>query len=142
MTNLSRTPALLALLMLVGACAPTKRNLPPEDYLATRAVERWEHVIARRWVEAYGYLTPGVRDVTTQDDYRAGLVDSKVNWTSAKAESVKCESADKCVALVTVHFELLGGMPGVPEIKSLQTVDETWLRSGREWYFMPRKPTR
>jgi hypothetical protein len=137
---------MLAAVLLLSACAATGdrpgRGAAPTDpaaYLPSRAEARWRHVIEGRWQEAYGYLTPGTRQVLPLDAYRAGLEASNLVWTGAESLDVTCSSEDSCVVAVRVSFDLRGGLPGVPKVSAANAVRETWLRTGGEWYFLPDK---
>jgi hypothetical protein len=138
---------MLATVVLLSACAATPgRNTAavddPQAYLPARAEARWKDVIEGRWREAYAYLTPGTRQVLAFDAYQGGLEASKVEWTGAEAVDVACSSEDSCVVAVKVDFDLKGGLPGVPKVSAANVVQETWLRSGGEWYMLPDKAGR
>ena len=84
-------------------------------------------------------LTPGFRDVTTLDNYRLMLLNSKIGWTAAKSQGVECASEERCIVKINIDFEVIGGLPGVGDVKSHQVLEETWLKIDGQWYFLPRR---
>jgi hypothetical protein len=136
-----RATAVSALALLLAACAGLASREPPEVLLAKRAEQRWADIVGGKWEQAYEHLTPGFRDVTTLDDYRLQLLSSKVIWRAAKTHSVECTTEERCVVKIRIDFEIAGGMPGIPEVKSQQVLEEIWLKVDGKWYFLPHRRT-
>ena len=130
---------LVVALSACGVSAPTKTasNLPPEEAVAKRAVERWEHIIALDFRSAYDYLTPGARSVLAYDEYAARLGTAQLKWEAARVSKIECEDADACKA--EMELDILVRAPGVGEISTKTYVQEDWLSSGGEWFFLPRQ---
>jgi hypothetical protein len=133
-------PLALALLLLAG-CASTPKAPPlsPEQAVTARADQRWLALIEGRWADAYAFLTPGYREAHSLDGFKATFMGSPVRWQSAKVSTVTCEAAERCVANIAVEFELSGGMPGVPRMRTTQQLQESWLLVGGAWHHLPRR---
>lgn len=118
-----------ALLLGVTGCAvlaPAK----PEDVVAKRAQARWSALLAGNLEEAYGYLLPSYRAVTTVGQYR-GRFGAAVSWTGAKVHSVSCSEPGRCEVRVIVSAKpILRLRPG-QEIST--TADEVWLLEDGVW---------
>jgi hypothetical protein len=125
------------LLVACGATTPVKESA--EQSLAKRAETRWGALISSDWESAYGYFTPGYREVNDYETFRLGMVNRKVSWTGARSTGVQCESAEKCSVQMDIDYSLIGGMPGVPEMASTRSQAETWLKLAGEWYFLPER---
>jgi hypothetical protein len=126
--------------VLLAACGTTGSVMEkPEQYLAKRAEARWNSMIAGDWEKAYGYFTPGYREVNEYEAFRLGMVNRQVNWSAARGKAVECESEEKCLVKIDIDYSLVGGMRGVPEVAATRNQTETWLNLGGEWYFLPDK---
>jgi hypothetical protein len=140
--QLMRTPLQLApvwmLALLLAACAGGPQ--PAKQTVEQRAHARWQHLIEDDWNAAYGFLTPGVRDLMSREAYRDTVRLSKVRWKTASVGKVDCPAEDRCRVNVQVGFTLTGVLTGAPSIDSFQPVEETWLRVDGVWYFLPRQP--
>lgn len=132
---------LLASATLLAGCASTTKApaLPPEQAVAERAKIRWQAMLEGRWADAYALLTPGYKEATTLEGFQAYYIGSPIVWKAFEVGAVVCEIADRCVANIKVHFQLTGGMPGVPKMETQQTVEEVWLLVGGNWHHLPRK---
>jgi len=137
--GLARTALVLLCLGLLAACAGMPKRSKQPVALEERAQVRWDHLISGNWDEAYTYLTPGVREATNVDGYKSRLAFSQVAWTAAAVEESNCESEDRCTVNVKVHFDLRGGLPGVPHLSSMHLVRETWLKLDGTWYYLPSR---
>jgi hypothetical protein len=131
--------ALVALLLAACASTPKAPELTPEQAVTERADQRWSAMIEGRWADAYALLTPGYREAHSLEGFKAGFLGSPVRWHSAKVSSVTCEIAERCTANVAVEFELSGGMPGVPRMRTTQQLQESWLLVGGGWHHLPRR---
>ncbi|MFA5683151.1 MAG: hypothetical protein WCZ65_10615 [Lysobacteraceae bacterium] len=135
--------ALAALLLAACAAGPqstaTKAGQTPEQRVAQRAEARWQALIDGRWEEAYGYLTAGYRQTHDFDAYKANFAASRVQWQGVEVPSVNCDMAERCRAQVKVRYELKGGLPGVPQFAADQQLEEVWLLSGKDWFYLPAR---
>ena len=74
-----------ALVLLLGGC-----NFGDKDSVAqvdTRAVERWNYLIAHQAEKAYDYLSPGTRETQTRESYAAAMNNRPVKWTRGQVQS-------------------------------------------------------
>lgn len=118
----------------LAGCAGTVRDTAgrqdPQQQVRERAAARWDALIAGDLARAYGYLSPGTREVMSLDLYkkrtRPGM------WKKASVDVVSCEQ-DRCkVKMVIEH--------GYRDMKSIETfLEEDWLQVGGKWWFAPRK---
>jgi hypothetical protein len=121
---------LLAFFGLAGcASVPAVSN---SEAVSKRAAARWELLMAGNLDQAYRYLSPGKRALTTLDQYRAAI--RLGLWRSAKVDKVECSAADVCRVTVLVSYIYQG--------KSTQALDvtrplfEVWRRDADEWWFV------
>lgn len=139
---MKRLLLLLASILLLSACAAgggAKRNMTPEEYISARANERWDHIIQKRYKEAYEYLTPGERQTTTMEAYATRLLSTQVFWSAAEVVSAKCDEPERCLVDVRITFDVKSPVPNVETLGAQQIIHEAWLKSGSDWYFLPRK---
>lgn len=107
----------------ISADAPAEKKV---ELVSVRATERWKALIAGNMEQAYGFLSPASRQVTSFDQYKA-----RVNprmFRKAEIESVRCE-AEVCTVrmLVTYDHRLMKGIT--------TPLEEAWiLENGRYWY--------
>lgn len=109
------------------------------DSVDTRSVERWNYLIAHQAEKAYDYLTPGMRETQTRENYAASMNNRPVKWSSAKFNHKECD-ADRCKVYVDVSYSV--AMPGAGgagrSVESSNTQIETWVRVEDEWFFLPK----
>jgi hypothetical protein len=134
--------ASVLVLALLAACATMGPPPAPEQVVAARADARWVALLSSDWEKAYEFLSPGFRATTTLDDYRIGMINRQLNWTGAAPARAVCESAEKCAVKVRVDYALIGGLPGVREVKSSAESAETWLKLDGTWFFLPDRSGR
>ncbi len=102
----------------------------PQKMVADLAVARWEALIKGDFAKAYSYLSPGTRDVTSLDAYKAKIRGGR--WKKANVDSVSCEQ-DRCKVLMAIEYSYR-------DIQSLETrLDESWLRQDGKWWYVPRR---
>ncbi len=109
----------------------------PAGMVSQRAVERWDLLAEHHAVKAYDYLSPGYRSTHTLEQYVAFVATSRVQWKSAKVDSVQCEE-DVCTAKLTVVTVLPGAVMQRPsDMEYAAPVVEKWVRADAQWYFLP-----
>jgi hypothetical protein len=102
----------------------------PQKMVADLATARWEALIKGDIAKAYSYLSPGTRDVTSLDTYKAKIRGGR--WKKANVDSVSCER-DQCKVLMAIEYSYRN-------IQSLDTrLDESWLRQDGKWWYVPRR---
>ena len=110
----------------------------PTELVRQRAVERWDLLAERHAVKAYDYLSPGYRSTHTLEQYVAYVATARVQWKSAKVDSVQCGEEEVCTAKLTVVTVLPGAVMQRPsDMEYAAPVVEKWVRSDGQWYFLP-----
>ncbi len=152
MMNL-RLPALAIVICGLAACAATAPTRPEasspvaaaaattgeaaDAVVTRRAKARWDALINKDYGTAYEMLTPGTRATTPRADYVRGLLGVNIVWTGANVEAVECGEPEVCEAHVKVTYTLRSGQPGVGKLTGFDVVNERWLLSDGQWYFLP-----
>jgi hypothetical protein len=126
-----------ALAVLLGGCKFGSGDSAAE--VDTRAVERWNYLIAHQAEKAYDYLSPGTRETQTRESYAAAMNNRPVKWTTAKFNHKECD-ADRCKVYIDVSYSV--AMPGMGSasgpVESTSTQSETWVHVKDGWYFLPK----
>ena len=108
-----------------------------DSVLKTRAVERWDLLIARNADKAWDYLTPGYRETKPRQAYAEEMNGRGIRWSKVTYASQECD-ADTCKVRLLVDYNLnLGGPAGT--VKSASPVVETWIKVKGRWYFLPEQ---
>ncbi|KAA9130765.1 hypothetical protein F3N42_10345 [Marinihelvus fidelis] len=129
--------AALTAALLLSACA-TMGGGTPEEQVADRAQARWDLLLERNLEDAYEYFTPGYRSSVSIDQWRRKLSAQPVTWDGASVTGVTCDPEGSCMARVRVDYSIRGGLPGVQQFKSVTDVEETWINSNGEWFYLPK----
>jgi len=108
------------------------------DSIDTRAVERWNFLIAHQAEKAYDYLSPGTRETRTRESYAAAMNNRPVKWLAAKFNRKECD-ADRCKVYIDVSYSV--AMPGAgavgKQIEQSSTQSEIWVHVQDGWYYLP-----
>lgn len=131
-----RWMAALCPVVLLGACT-TLQPPSPEERVAQRAQERWDHLIAGEFDAAYGYLSPAQRTTGSLEAYRRHLMLSRVEWKEASVLDVEC-GAEACTARIQLDMVVVQPLPRVPAFDASQTIDEQWVLVESEWWHVPK----
>ncbi len=146
--SLLRPGATVLALALLGACAtqtqpgagpiagPAASRVAPEEAVQERAAARWQALVERRFSDAYAFLSPGYRELTSINEYVAAMSNRPVRWESADVTKASCE-ADVCKVNVLMTYSLNMPQPGVGRIQSYSGIDEQWLQLDGEWFHLP-----
>ena len=120
----------LATLAVLSGCASTS-GASPEQIVAQRAQERWNHLLKLEFDKAYAYLSPAERAVTNEENYvqRFGR---GVSWVSAKAVPASCDAAERCSVVVNLETQVVARGFKDP-IKTTPT--EIWVLENGQWWF-------
>lgn len=123
----------LALVLALTACA----GAPPKDHpIAERAQARWDNLLAGDLHAAYGYLSPAYRSSVGSVQYQRQIMLQKVRWTGAEYIDSDC-SEETCKVRIFLDFSLIGVLPGVRRFDGSQEIEETWVKSGGQWWYLP-----
>jgi hypothetical protein len=123
---------LVCLLLSGCASAPASRD----EVVKERAEQRWEHIFAREYSEAYEYYSPGYRSKFSAVDLEIALRVQKVRWRSAKYLDHTCEEKS-CIVRFRLGYRVAAPVPGVDVWNGWSTVEEQWLNTRGEWWFVP-----
>lgn len=130
-----RRMATFALLLSLVACAGT----PQKDHpIAERAQARWDTLLSGDLHAAYGYLSPAYRSSVSSVRYQRRIMLQKVRWTGARYIDSDC-SEISCKVRISLDFTLIGALPGVRQFNGTQEVEESWVKTGGQWWYVPEK---
>jgi hypothetical protein len=140
MPTFFRSAPVLLLALLLSACATAPKS-PPTATLEERAQARWQLLLAGEIGEAYAYLSPGYRTMTTRDSYVARLGRRQVEWLGAEVESTSCpEGEGYCEVIVALSYQVRSTLPRVGRMETTSKVSERWIQEGGQWFHVPSSP--
>lgn len=116
----------------LGACATTPST--PELTVRERASQVWQAKVAGDYDKSYTFMPPSYRAVTPVATYKKAF-GGAVRLVGAEVVSVRCESADKCIAAMKVEAR-----PGLARANTAPIVshfEEIWVREGSAWWLFP-----
>jgi len=119
---------MVAALVLAAGCAQIAPQ-SPEIVVRERAQARWDALVKGDFEAAYGYLSPGSRQVESQAAYIGGL--RRGFWRTAKVDKVVCAGDQACEVEATIEYEFQGHLTKTP-------LRESWVREGREWWYVKK----
>lgn len=127
---------------LLGGCASTGASGggvkgESADVLHTRAVERWDLLIAHKAEKAYDYLSPGFRETKKREIYADEMNNRGVRWNKVNYGSQECDG-DTCKVHLFVDYKIdMGGPAG--KVPTSSPVTETWVKIDGRWYYLPEQ---
>lgn len=127
----------LALIILLPGCAMLQPR-PAEEVVAERALERWAAIAERDFATAYEYLSPGAKQLQSEGAYAEQMRRSMVRWNGAEVTDVSCDET-RCEVRVEIAVTVIGALQGARRVNTTAPANETWLKSGRKWYFVPQR---
>ncbi|MCX7557049.1 hypothetical protein OS187_09490 [Xanthomonadaceae bacterium JHOS43] len=139
--------AIAVVLTACGAATSTQTRTKgvegtPVEIVSANALARWNAIIDRDLNAAYEYLTPGTRATTPFDAYRQRFLGVMIRWTKARIEKVECNDPDVCTARLYITYKVRPAQSGTGEIEGYSPVEEQWIRTGGQWYYLPDKTGR
>lgn len=117
----------------LGACATTGTG---GGQVVERAQARWDAVVAGDLATAYQYLSPGYRSSRTAADYELSMRLRKVQFRDAEYLEQECQE-DSCILKFSVQYHIASPVPGLDKWESRTVLDETWIRTEGQWWFVP-----
>jgi len=126
----------LAAAVLLSGCAGMGKS--PDEIVVERAKARWDAVIRRDYETAYPYYSPGYRSSTSLVDYAIELKTRRVTWTSAEYMDHECEET-RCTVRFNIGYRVIAPVPGMAKYDGKQWIEDTWVRTGGEWWYLPPK---
>lgn len=130
-----RLAAAAVLIASLAACASTPRS--QDDIVVERAQARWDAVIAGDLETAYTFYSPGFRATTSLIDYGVSMKTRKVRWTSATYKSHECDE-NRCLVNFDVGFMIGTPVPGLSVYEGSQAVEDRWIRTDGQWWYVPK----
>ena len=134
--NVLRRAVLASLgLALLTACAasPAARD----KLIQQRAEARWAALLARDYAQAYAFSSPGYRSGASVVDFEIEIRSRRVQYTSAEYQGHSCEDA-VCTVSMRVSYQVVRPAPGVPKWESSSVIEERWINTEGNWWFVPR----
>ena len=120
---------------LLAGCASMAPKTPEEEVRAL-AEARWDAMIKRDFVKAYGFTQPGFRAVVTPEAYTRRF-GSAGRWKGAQIHEATCEAA-RCTVKVRLTTQIL--VPrfsrAIPEVVGYH--EEVWVREEGQWWFFEK----
>lgn len=127
--------ALLAMLLL-SACAAAPKD--DSQQVIERAQQRWDAIIANDLEQAYEYYSPGYRSSTPMIDFAVEQRVRRVVYTSAEYVGHQCE-ASRCSVTFKVGYRVYAPVPGLKKYDGAQGIEDTWVKTSGEWWYLPNK---
>lgn len=122
-------------LLLLSACAGMAKT---ENTIEKRATARWDSLFEEDLAGAYEYLSPGYRSSVSSIQYQRSLLLQKVKWTGARYIESDCIETT-CKVKISLDYTVYGAIPGVKSFDGTQVIEESWVRTKGNWYYVPKK---
>jgi len=132
---LFRWATMVLLASLASACATTPAA--PSD-IKQLAQKRWDALLAGDYDTAYSLYSPGYRSSHSRVDFEIFIRTRSVRWSTAEVQESSC-NADVCKVVTRVGYSVAGAVPGVPEWKNKKRLEETWVHTAGEWWYLPEE---
>jgi len=133
-------PALLWVLMLAGvfltACATAPESTG--NSIAERAQDRWDALLAGDFATAYAFYSPGYRSSSSMIDLALKIRSRRVQWVSAEYQDHSCNER-VCTVNFMVGFKVIKPVRGLSVWESSSLVDEKWVKTEGQWWYLPKK---
>ena len=121
--------------LAVAACAATGPKTHP---VVDRAQARWTALLAGDLETAYGYYSPGFRSSTSVVDFGIAWRTRKVRYSSVTYTEHACEDT-RCTVSFDVVFKVNRPVPGMEVWESRSRIDDTWVLTDGQWWYLPEK---
>jgi hypothetical protein len=121
------------LVALLVACADLPGKAGGPAVLEKRAEARWELLVQGNLAEAYAYLSPATREVTSLEKYLGSVKPGL--WRSGSVSKVVCTVEDVCSVEVDVKYAFKPR--GASMMESVRSIKETWRKVAGEWWLVP-----
>ncbi len=96
-----------------------------------RSEARWKLMLQGRFFDAYDFLAPALKKVTSPDTFAKGFGPASL-WISTETKSVECSSAERC--LVTLEVEAKVASPSMRNKSTKGQVQEVWIFEDSNWW--------
>ncbi len=132
----ARVLSVLFALLLSACAAQQPQTTTTGDSVETRAQARWDALLARDFDTAYSLYSPGYRSSYSRVDFEIELRTRRIAYTSADVLESHCDG-DACTVITNVGYRIGSPVPGVPQWDSERRMEERWVRTEGEWWFVP-----
>ena len=133
-----------ALALALAGCAGTggKQAGPDPAALETLSEQRWQHLIAGEFEQAWEFFSPGYQATKPKERYAAEMADRPVKWTGADYVSRECATPESCKVGVKVGFKVRMAVTGVGWVEADRVVTEHWIFLDGRWVYLPPEAVR
>lgn len=135
LASVFRLAVLLLPMLLLVACATTGGG-GSGGPVVKRAQERWDAVLARDYETAYEFYSPGFRSSQSRGDYELNMRLRKIQFVDAEYQDQECQD-EACTLKFKIKYHIASPVPGLETWESNTTLDETWVRTQGEWWYLP-----
>lgn len=143
------TLVLAPALLLLSACASStavkdsggdevNKTGSDDPVVVERSKARWTALLANDPETAYSYYSPGYRSTTSVVDFMFKQRTRRVRWVSAEYVDHSC-TKEACEIIYKAGFKVSKALPGMDTYQGTDTVEETWVKTQGEWWFVPPK---
>jgi hypothetical protein len=122
--------------IFLTACATSPESAG--DTIEKRAQDRWDALLAGDYETAYSFYSPGFRSTTTMIDLAIKIRSQRVQWVSAEYKDHSCDES-ACTVNVLVGFKIAKPVKGMKVWESSSLVDEQWVKTEGQWWYLPKK---
>ena len=122
--------------IFLTACATSPESAG--DTIEKRAQDRWDALLAGDYETAYSFYSPGFRSTTPMIDLAIRIRSQRVQWVSAEYKDHVCDES-VCTVNFLVGFKVVKPVRGMKEWENSTLVDEQWIKTEGQWWYMPKK---
>ena len=137
--RLSKMGLLLTLMMasvFLTACATAPGS--SGNFMAERAQDRWDALLGGDYAIAYSYYSPGYRSSVSVVDFEIEIRTRRVQWVSAEYMDHSCDES-VCTVQFKLGYKVAQPVAGIPVWESFDTIDEKWVKTEDQWWYLPKK---
>ena len=121
----------LMVALVLAACTPAP---DPVEVVTEKSQARWDALIARDFIAARQYYTPGFRERIDEFEFRVDMERRPVRWESVEIQSVTCEES-RCDVVVNIGYRVPVLPGGVTNLGNRRDVSETWIQLEDDWWY-------
>ena len=132
----ARLLALLLTATFITACATVPGT--SDSFIAERAQDRWDALLAGDYETAYSFYSPGYRSGTSVFDFAFTIKSRRVLWTSAQYKEHNCLE-NSCTVLFDIGFRVNMPAPGLDKWDGSDVIKEKWVKTNGQWWYLPKK---
>ena len=122
---------------LLSGCAGTGSQSAQET-MENRSQKRWDALLGGDYATAYSYYSPGYRSSVSVVDLEIGIRTRRVQWVSAEYVDHSCDER-VCTVKFKLEYKVVRPMVGMPVWENFKTIDEKWVKTEDQWWYLPKK---